>query len=85
MARILHIMRAAENQAALTLAREQSAAHEVTLLLLHEAVGHRPDFPGRVCRARDDCLRRGLAVGDDALAPDQIVALIAGHDRVITW
>lgn len=85
MAKILHIIRRADDATALALAREQAVANEVTLLLLHEAVERRPDFPGNVYRARDDCLRRGLQPGDGALDPDQIVALVVAHDRVITW
>jgi hypothetical protein len=83
--RLLHIVRDFEDVRALAMAAAQAAEHEVSVLLLHDAAGHIPPFPGRVYTCAADVARLGLAADAQALDYGQVVDLLAAHDRVICW
>lgn len=83
--RILHIVRAFEDVRALTMAAAQTVDHDVSLLLLHEAAGEAPRFPGAVYTCREDVERLGLQPGTGALDYGQMVDELAAQDRVVCW
>jgi hypothetical protein len=83
--RILHLIRRAGDHRALATAQAQLAEHEVTLLLMHDAAVERVGFAGAVRTCADDVAPRGGRAAHEAIDYDGIVALIAAHERVITW
>ena len=83
--RILHIVRDLKDARALAMAAAQASEYEVSLLLLHEAAGGTPTFPGAVYTCRDDALHLGREPGPGALDYRQIVDLLEAHDKVICW
>ena len=83
--RILHLVRAFEDVRALAMAAAQATDHEVTLLMLHEAAGETPTFPGTVYACREDVVRLGLEPGPEALDYGQIIDILAAQDRVVSW
>ncbi|MDP6101573.1 MAG: hypothetical protein QGH66_09195, partial [Dehalococcoidia bacterium] len=66
-------------------AEQQERGHEVTLLLLHDAVLRRVEFPGHVLACEDDLLARGVAGRYPPAGYRSIVQAIQDHDKVISW
>lgn len=83
--KILHVIRRPEDRRALDSAKAHFVDHEVTLLLLHDAVLDAIEFPGRIYAARDDLAARGWRRDYSPLSYEGIVALIFANDRVISW
>ena len=84
--RIVHLVRYLEEERVLVTAREQvRQGHEVTLLLLHDAVLSRPAFEGVILACRDDVVARGGQCPYPVVDYDGIVRLIGEHERVISW
>lgn len=84
--KVLHIVRELQDQRALeTAVTQHKQGHQVTLLLLHDAVLDRIDFPGRVLACADDVRARGNNSNYLTVDYDHIVAAIFDHDRVISW
>ena len=84
--RILHIIRSLDEELPLRLAEEQHRqGHEVTLLLLHDAVLRRLSFPGRVLAVADDLAARGVEGRYPAVDYKGMVQAIMDHERVISW
>lgn len=84
--KILHLLRSPDDARALATARAQhDQGHQVSLLLLHDAVFLSPDFPGLVYAAEEDAQARGCQGNHAVLSYDEIVRLIFEHDRVISW
>lgn len=83
--KILHLIRSLADERALQIAQAQQKEHEVTLLLLHDAVLSDISFAGPIYACRDDLLARGDRHGYQAIDYDGIVQLILAHDKVISW
>lgn len=84
--RILHLLRSLEDERAWdTARRELEGGHEVTLLLLHDAVLTPLSFEGRVFACRDDVLARGGRCTYPAVDYADMVKMIFDHDRVVSW
>jgi sulfur relay protein TusB/DsrH len=83
--RILHIIRAIGDRRAVATARAQSARHDVSLLLLHDAVLDDVSFDGAIYAARDDLAARAWQRSHQPIDYDEVVTSIVAHDRVITW
>ncbi len=83
---ILHIVRDMTEALPLRVAAEQrEQGHQVTLLLLHDAVLRKVEFPGPVLACEDDLLARGVAGRYPAVDYQGIIQTIQDHDRVISW
>jgi sulfur transfer complex TusBCD TusB component (DsrH family) len=83
--RILHIIRDIDEARSLEVAREQQRrGHEVSLLLIHDAVLSDIDFE-QVVAARDDVLARGGEVRYALVDYEDMVRTIFEHDRVVSW
>lgn len=84
--RLLHIVRDMEEALPLRVAGEQQAqGHQVTVLLLHDAVLRQVSFPGRVLACEADMAARGVEGRYPAVDYRGIVQAIVDHDRVISW
>lgn len=84
--KILHIVRDMEEALPLQVAGEQQGqGHDVTLLLLHDAVLRRVSFPGPVIACEDDLAARGVEGRYPAVDYRGIVQAILDHERVISW
>lgn len=84
--KILHIVRDMEEALPLQIAREQQEqGHQVTILLLHDAVLRQVSFPGTVLAAEDDLAARGVEGRYPPVGYRDIVQAIVDHDRVISW
>lgn len=83
--KILHILRSVDEKRALETVHRQAAAHDVTVLLLQDAVFRR-DLHGLSVFACDtDVAARGGSCPYPTKDYDEIIDLIAAHDRVISW
>lgn len=84
--KLLHILRSLDDTRAVETARAQrEQGHDVTLLLLHDAVLARPAFPGPVSACADDVSARGGYCAYPTVDYDAIIRLMVEHDRVISW
>ncbi|GEM_PF-1507513 len=83
---ILHVVRHLDDAEALAVARaQQTAGHQVTLLLLQDAVLDRPDFAGPILACAEDNQARGSRSPYPAVSYEDIVRLVFEHQRVISW
>ncbi len=83
--KILHIIRHLEDTRAIETARQQISGHEVTLLLLHDAVLSPPSFAGKVYAGLADVEARTPRPGYETLDYPEIVRLICENDKVVSW
>ena len=84
--RILHLVRRLDDERALSTAREQQRqGHEVTLLLLHDAVLSDIRFEGPVLACQDDLLARRVSGKYQPVDYEGMVKAIFAHDKVISW
>lgn len=83
--RILHLVRSIDDRRALATATAHAAEHEVVVVLLHDAVLDRAEFPGSVFACDEDARARWQACQREVLDCDQIVGKILEADRVICW
>ncbi len=84
--RILHLVRELQDRRALETASAQlKQGHQVTLLLLHDAVLDHIDFPDKILACADDVQARGGNSSYATLDYTQVVTAIFDHDRVISW
>ncbi len=84
--KILHIVRDMEEALPLRVAVEQQEqGHQVTVLLLHDAVLRRVSFPGPVLAAEDDLAARGVEGRYPSVDYRGIVQAILEHERVVSW
>ena len=83
--KILHVVREISDGRALETARSHASEHEVTLLLLQDAVlGHFP-WDGEVYVCREDLEARGAQSTAKEVEYKDIIRMVFGHDRVIMW
>lgn len=85
----LHIVTRFRGATILALAADRALGRPVHLLLLHDevyrAASDRVPPCDRLLVGADDCRRRGLPVGPDAVEYEEIVDAIAAARRVVTW
>src|SRR3990170_8939380 len=80
--KILHIVRNIGDKRALDTAQAQKQrGHQVTLLLLHDAVLDRVPFEGEMLACADDVRARTGKTPFKTVDYDEIVTLIFEHDR----
>lgn len=82
---ILHLLRNPDDTRALETARAHAREHEVTLILLQDAVYLGPVSGVRTLACAADRAARPAAPACEEVDYDGIVRLIASHDRVISW
>lgn len=84
--KILHIIRHIRDDRALGIAQAQRrGGHQVTLLLLHDAVLSRVQHGGEVLACEDDVLARGGRTGLETVNYDEMARMIFEHDQVVSW
>ncbi|MDO8688927.1 MAG: hypothetical protein Q7R39_02775 [Dehalococcoidia bacterium] len=83
--KILHVIREIDDKRAFETARAHAAEHQVTLVLLQDAVLSRFPWDGEVCAGREDLEARGGRTGVREVEYRELVGMIFGHDRVIMW
>ena len=80
--KILHIIRNPNDATPLEIARSQSKEHEVSVLLLHDAVYANPDIQVYACAA--DARARGI-IRHDCVDYKQIAKMLFEYDKVVSW
>ena len=84
--KILHIIRHMGDSRALDTARaHQRQGHQVTLLLMQDAVLSRVRFAGEVVACQEDVSARTGRTRLSTVDYDGIVRMVFEHDRVISW
>lgn len=83
--KILHVIREIDDMRAFETARAHSVEHQVTLVLLQDAVLSRFPWQGEVYACREDLEARDLKTEAREVEYREIVGMIFGHDRVIMW
>lgn len=83
--KILHIIRDLNDERALQTARSHADKHQVTLLLLQDAVLSQLEWPNEVFACRDDVEARGGRPGFKEVGYREIVRMTFDHDRVVMW
>jgi hypothetical protein len=85
----LHILTRLDAATMLAIDADRRLGREVHLLLLHDQVylagSERLPACDRLLVGAEDCRRRGLPIGDDAVEYPEIVDAIATAARVISW
>ncbi len=80
--KILHIIRNPNEVLPVEIATSQSAAHDVKILLLHDAVYSRPGLPAYACAA--DAKARGVT-WHDCVDYAGIIKMLFEFDKIISW
>lgn len=80
--KILHIIRNPNDVTPIEIALAQSKDHEVSVLLLHDAVYSSPALPACACEA--DAKARGVTV-HKCVDYKKITAMLFEYDKVISW
>lgn len=83
--RILHLIREMDDQRAIATLKAQSEEHEVSVVLLHDAVLGASEMPGAIYACADDVRARNGNFSGELVDFDAIVRLIFEHDKVISW
>ncbi|MDP2727748.1 MAG: DsrH/TusB family sulfur metabolism protein [Dehalococcoidia bacterium] len=74
-----------EDRRALETARAHAAEHQVTVVLLQDAVLSPLPWEGEVYACREDLEARGGREGIRGIEYRELVRMIFGHDKVIMW
>lgn len=80
--KIVHIIRNPHDKTPIEIAQAQGREHDVTLLLMHDAVYMVPGIKAYACR--DDAEARGVTA-HECVGYDSIVKMILECDRVVSW
>lgn len=83
--KILHVIRHEDDRRALLTAREQAREHNVTTVLLHDAVLSEAYLEGDVYAMESDWEARGKRKPYRTLDYDGLVRMVFEYDRVIVW
>ena len=83
--KILHIIREMGDERALETAQAHALEHEVTVVLLQDAVLGRLPSKGEVYACREDLEARGGRHGVKEVEYRELVRMIFGHERVVMW
>ena len=84
--RIFHLIRELDDPRAVATAEEQKRlGHQVTVLLLHDAVLSQLSDGPEVMACADDTLARSAEGRYPTVDYDEIVKMISNADRVIVW
>lgn len=84
--RILHILRQIHEDRALAVAeRQRASGHQVTLLLLQDAVLSRPRFGDEIYACAEDVKARTGQAPYPTLDYDGIARMIFEYERVVSW
>ena len=87
MPHVLHLVKDPEDANALGAIRAQAAEPGVQLsvVLMHDAVGLTEALPGHVYRLREEHRDLPASSGSDTIGPTELLDLIFAADSVITW
>ncbi len=80
--KIMHIIRNPNDTIPIEIAKAQSGEHDVSLLLLHDAVYLDPGLKAYACA--DDAEARGVTA-HECVGYDRIVKMLFEYDRVVSW
>ncbi len=80
--KILHIIRNPDDITPIEIAKAQSKEHEVSILLLHDAVYAAPGAGVYACAG--DAEARGVT-GHERIGYDRIVEMLFEYDKIISW
>ncbi len=80
--KILHIVRNPNDATPIEIAKAQSTEHEVTVLLMHDAVYSKPEMKTYACA--NDAEARGITL-HERVGYDMIVKMLFEYDRVVSW
>lgn len=85
--RILHIVKNKHDTLALSIAKEQALANDVSVLLVHDAVliDNSPINSLKVFACKDDVLARGGGIQYRQVDYTEIVNLVFDNEQVISW
>jgi sulfur transfer complex TusBCD TusB component (DsrH family) len=64
---------------------KQSQHHEITIVLIQEAVHLEEQLPSRVIALTEDLWRKGLDGKIPEISYGELLTLIFNHDRVFCW
>jgi hypothetical protein len=87
VAHVLHLIKDPGNATALAVIRAQAAdpAVQLSVVLIHDALGLREPLPGRVYRLHDRSPGAAFPVDPDAISSAGLLDLIFAADSVVTW
>ncbi len=80
--KILHIIRNQNDTTPIEIAKSQSKEHEVSILLLHDAVYSAPSEGIYACA--DDAQARGVT-GHECVGYNRIVKMLFEYDKIVSW
>lgn len=83
--KILHIIREIDDKRALETVQAHATDHQVTVVLLQDAVLGRFSWEGEVYACGEDLEARGVAQSFQGVDYRDLVRMIFGHDRVVMW
>lgn len=87
MKRVIHILKDANCEEALTLIGPQATANEedLTILLIQDAVKLTPSVAAKVCVLEEDAKARGVKSPFEPVDYEKMVEMILAADTVMTW
>lgn len=87
MARILHILKDANPVEALTVIGEEAkgGVQDLSILLIQDAVGLRPDLSVKIYVLEEDAKKRGIKTGYEPIGYAKMLDLILTTHSVVVW
>lgn len=83
--KILHVIKDPHDQLAIETAKSHAATEDVSLLLVQDGVVGKMTLGVPVYACREDVESRGVTFHGEKVTYPEMVDLITGHDKVISW
>ncbi|MEE9529794.1 MAG: hypothetical protein V3W52_02290 [Syntrophobacteria bacterium] len=83
--KILYILRKQPDGLAKEMIEKQSHEHEITVVLIQEAVLMKENLPGHVLALDDDVRKRSVSQNIPKIGYEELLSLIFKNDRTLCW
>lgn len=87
MKKILHILKDPNSSEAMDIIKRQAdrPSHQLSILLIQEAVGLKPEVRARIYVLKEDAEKRKAGVTYESVDYPGMLELIYSSDAVVTW
>ncbi len=83
--KVLYILRKQPDELAKEMIEKQSPEHEITVVLIQDAVLMQENLPGHVLALDDDARKRSVPQNIPKIGYEELLSLIFKNDRTLCW
>ncbi len=83
--KILYLLRSQPDDLVKEMIVRQSSEHEITIVLIQDAVYMEENLPGHILALEDDLRERSLSPNAPIINYNKLLSLIFQHDKVLCW